>query len=96
MDRLFGDITAMAAPGSRIVFDFMDLAVMDGRKRVPGYRTMARSVANKVWMQSDAAKTAISTQASHKPGQNDTCCQEYEQRCSATACHTQTARSVND
>ena len=40
MRRLFADVAAISAPGSRFLFDFLQLSVLSGRKWSPGFGTL--------------------------------------------------------
>ena len=40
MRRLFADVASISAPGSRFMFDFLQLSVLSGRKWSPGFGTL--------------------------------------------------------
>ncbi|GFR46595.1 hypothetical protein Agub_g8197, partial [Astrephomene gubernaculifera] len=44
---LFEALSGLSAPGSRIYFDFMNAAALEGRGKFPGFRVTRKSVANK-------------------------------------------------
>ncbi|EFJ51321.1 hypothetical protein VOLCADRAFT_103570 [Volvox carteri f. nagariensis] len=44
---LFRSLSGLSAPGSRIFFDFMAAAALEGRGKFPGFKVTRKSVANK-------------------------------------------------
>lgn len=47
VSSLFSSISQLAAPSSRVFFDFMSTDALEGRGNFPGFKTTRKSVANK-------------------------------------------------
>lgn len=65
VNALFSDLAALAAPGSRLCFDFLHQDALDGTKTYAGYAALATASANKAFPYLSAMNPSFSTLMKH-------------------------------